>query len=194
MTTGLRLALALALACGLAPARAQEDAKLVELMQGLAQVKSARGKFVERKHLAMLDAPLHSSGTLSYTAPGRLEKHMLSPRRESLILDGDTLVIDNPETGQRRSFALQEHAVLWAFVESIRSTLTGDLATLRRFYEVRLEGDRAAWRLRLKPTERRMRQVASEISVGGSGTWVGTIEILEAGGDRTVTHISREAS
>jgi outer membrane lipoprotein-sorting protein len=194
MTTGLRLALALALAACLAPARAQEDAKLVELMQGLAQVKSARGNFVERKHLAMLDAPLQSSGTLSYTAPGRLEKHMLSPRRESLILDGDTLVIDNPETGQRRSFALQEHAVLWAFVESVRSTLTGDLATLRRFYEVRLEGDRAAWRLRLKPTEQRMRQVASEISVGGSGTWVGTIEIREAGGDRTVTHISREAS
>ena len=43
-------------------------------MQNLAQVKSAKGKFVERKYLAMLNAPLDSSGTLVYTAPGRLEK------------------------------------------------------------------------------------------------------------------------
>ena len=114
--------------------------------------------------------------------------------QESLILDGDTLVIDNKETGQRRSFSLHEHPVAWGFVESIRSTLAGDLATLKRFYEVDLEGDAAAWRLRLKPTEPRMRQAASEIRIGGSGTWVNLIEILEAGGDRSVTVITREAS
>jgi len=163
-------------------------------MQGLAQVKSARGKFVERKYLAILEAPLESSGTLAYAAPGRLEKHMLVPRQESMVLDGDTLVIDNKETGQRRTFTLQDNPVLWAFVESVRSTLTGDLATLKRFYEVKLEGDATAWRLRLKPTEKRMRQAAAEIRVGGSGTWVNLIEILEAGGDRSVTVITREAS
>jgi outer membrane lipoprotein-sorting protein len=187
MTTGLRLALVLLVFA--LPARADP---LDELMQRLAQVKSARGKYVERKHLAMLDTPLESSGTLLYTAPGRLEKHMLQPRRESLILDGDTLVIEGK--GQRRSFALQEHPVVWAFAESIRSTLTGDLATLQRFYEVRLEGDAGAWRLRLRPKESRMREAASEISLGGSGAWVNVIEVLEAGGDRSVTLITREAS
>jgi len=165
---------------------------LDELMQRLAQVKSAQGKYLERKHLAMLDAPLDSSGTLLYVAPGRLEKHMLSPRRESLILDGDTLVIESK--GQRRTFALQEHPVIWAFAESIRSTLKGDLATLQRFYEVRLEGDAAAWRLRLRPKDSRMRQAASEISLGGSGAWVDRIEVQEAGGDRSVTQITRGAS
>jgi len=196
MTSGLRLALVLAAAL-LAPAsfaHAQHERELVEIMQGLAQVKSARGRFVERKYLAMLEAPLESSGTLYYAAPGRLEKHMLAPRQESMILEGDTLVIDNKETGQRRSFALQEHAVLWAFVESIRSTLGGDLATLKRFYHVALEGDAQAWRLRLKPTDRRMRRAATEIRVSGKGAWVGVIEILEAGGDRSVTSITREAS
>ena len=193
MISGLRLVLALALVLPLG-AKGGDDSKLVELMQGLAQVKTARGKFVERKYLAMLEAPLESSGTLSYAAPGRLEKHMLVPRRESMVLEGDTLVIDNKETGQRRSLTLQEHPVLWAFVESIRSTLTGDLAMLRRFYDVKLEGDAAAWRLRLKPTEKRMRQAAAEIRVGGSGTWVNRIEILETSGDRSVTVITREAS
>ena len=162
-------------------------------MRELSQVKSARGKFVERKYLAMLNAPLESSGTLVYLAPGRLEKHMLSPRQESLILDGETLIIENKDKGQRR-LALQEHPVVWAFVESIRSTLTGDLATLERFYEVSLAGDAGAWRLRLKPREARMRQAASEITLGGSGTWVNLIEIVEAGGDRSVTVITRETS
>lgn len=193
MTSGLRLVLALALVLP-AAAKGGDDSKLVQLMQGLAQVKSARGRFVERKHLAILEAPLESSGTLAYAAPGRLEKHMLAPRRESMILDGDTLVIDDKETGRQRAFTLQEHPVLWAFVESIRSTLNGDLATLKRFYEVSFEGDPAAWRLRLRPTEKRMRQAAAEIRVGGSGNWVGSIEILEAGGDRSVTVITREGS
>jgi outer membrane lipoprotein-sorting protein len=178
-----------------APAQTQGKSALAleQLMKDLAQVKSARGRFVERKHLAMLNAPLESSGTLVYAAPGRLEKHMLSPRQESLILDGDRLIIDHKATGQRRTFPLQEHPVLWAFVESIRSTLAGDLPTLQRFYEVRLEGDASAWRMRLKTKEARMRQAASEIRVGGSGTWVNVIEIDEAGGDRSVTEITREA-
>src|SRR5688500_9130786 len=50
-----------------------------QLMQDLARVKTAKGTFVERKHLAILTAPLESSGTLTYTAPDRLEKHTLVP-------------------------------------------------------------------------------------------------------------------
>ena len=193
------MALVIAAAAGRFPAAsAQTESKsnwdLTQLMQDLRQVKTARGRFVERKYLAILNTPLESSGTLVYIAPGRLEKHMLLPRQESLILDGETLLIDNEETGQRRSFVLQEHPVLWAFVESIRSTLAGDLQTLNRFYDVSLEGDASRWRLRLKPTEPRMREVASELRVSGSGTWVGVIETLEAGGDRSVMTITRDAS
>lgn len=196
MNSGLRLALALLGAAQIAAALAQVEGKLSleQLMHELAQVKSARGKFVERKYLAMLEAPLESSGTLFYAAPARLEKHMLAPRQESLILDGDTLVIDNKHTGKRRSLTLQENPVVWGFAEGIRSTLKGDLGTLRRFYKVELEGDLRAWRLRLEPTEPRMRQAAAEIRLAGSGTWVNRIEILEAGGDRSETVITREPS
>lgn len=193
------MALVIAAAAGHFPAAsAQTESKskwdLTQLMQDLRQVKTARGRFVERKYLAILNTPLESSGTLLYTAPGRLEKHMLSPRQESLILDGDTLLVDNKETGQRRNFALRDNPVVWAFVESIRSTLAGDLETLNRFYQVSLEGDAARWRLLLKPSERRMRDVATEIRISGSGAWVGAIEILDTGGDRSVMTITRDAS
>jgi len=163
-------------------------------MRELGQVQSAKGLFVERKYIAMLNAPLESSGTLIYKAPGRLEKHTLRPRAESLTLEGDKLTIDIPARNERRTFALPDNPVLWAFVESIRSTLAGDVRTLNRFYHVALEGTESRWRLLLKPREQAMQDVLSEIRLSGSGTWIGTIETLESGGDRSVMTVTRDAS
>jgi hypothetical protein len=161
-----------------------------ELMRSLAQVKSAKARFVERKELAILTAPLETSGILVYTAPNRLEKHTLRPEPETLILDQDRLTIESKAAGKRRTLALPDYPVVWAFVESIRSTLAGDLQTLGRFYRVTLEGDERAWRLLLRPIEPKMQSVVSEIRIGGSGNWIGTIEILETGGDRSVMTIT----
>lgn len=163
-----------------------------QLMQALGQVKSSRAQFVERKHLAILTAPLESSGTLIYTAPGRLEKHTLAPRRESLVLEGDRLTLENKDLNRRRTFALQDQPVIWSFVESIRSTLAGDLATLRRFYQVSLDGGELEWRLTLKPVEADMQGVVSEILIGGSRNRVDTIEIVETQGDRSVMTITAD--
>lgn len=197
MTTGVRAAGAalLALSVIAAPAQGAEAGwGLVDLMRSLQAVKSSRARFVERKELAILTEPLESSGTLVYRAPGRLEKHTLVPERESMVLENGRLVLENAERGWRRSFALHEHPVIWAFVESIRSTLAGDLATLRRFYDVELEGSELDWRLLLRPREPAMKTVVDEIRIGGSGSWISRIEILEAGGDRSVMTISREGS
>jgi len=163
------------------------------LMRELGQVKSAKAQFIERKHMAILNAPLESSGTLIYTAPGRLEKHTLVPRQESLVLEGDRLTLENKERKQRRTFALQDQPVIWAFVESIRSTLAGDLATLSRFYQVTLDGSERQWRLTLKPVEPDMQNVVSEIRIGGSRNRVNTIEIIETQGDRSVMTITGDA-
>src|SRR3712207_6816768 len=85
----LRLAIVAVLAWALngVPALAAEAAvstwNLERLMQQLAQVKTARATFVERKELRVLEAPLVSSGTLVYHAPSTVEKHTLKPHRES---------------------------------------------------------------------------------------------------------------
>jgi len=165
---------------------------VTRLMRELGEVKSAKARFVERKHLEILSAPLEATGTLLYTAPGRLEKHTLTPRQESLVLDGDRLTLENKERKQRRTFALQDQPVIWAFVESIRSTLAGDLATLSRFYHVGLDGAERRWRLTLKPVEPGMQGVVSEIRIGGSGNWINTIEIIETQGDRSMMTITRD--
>ena len=164
-----------------------------QLMQELAQVKTAKGRFVERKTMAILNAPLESSGTLVYIAPGRLEKYTRLPKPETLVLDQDRLTIEFKDGGQRRTLALQDYPVIWAFVESIRSTLAGDLATLNRFYRASLAGSEDQWRLSLKPVDAKIQTVVSEIHIGGSRSRVRTIEILETGGDRSLMTITEDA-
>jgi hypothetical protein len=180
----------LALAC--APGAAA-DWGIADLMRSLSQVKQARGRFVERRDIAALTAPLRSSGTLLYVAPGRLEKHTTKPAPESLILEGERLTVEKIEGGPKRVLNLPDYPVLWAFVESIRSTLAGDLGTLERFYRVELTGGPAQWRLVLVPTEPKMREVVREIRIDGREDWVGTIAVLEAGGDRSTMTITRDA-
>lgn len=197
MTTGAEpvaralLAILLALAC-LPGGAAEWD--VADLMRSLSQVKQAKGRFVERRDLAALTAPLRSSGTLLYVAPGRLEKHTTRPAPESLILEGERLTIEKIEGGPKRVLNLPDYPVLWAFVESIRSTLAGDLGTLNRFYRVELSGRQSQWRLVLVPIEPKMREVVREIRIEGREDWVGSITVLEAGGDRSTMTITREPS
>jgi outer membrane lipoprotein-sorting protein len=162
------------------------------LMQELGQVTTAKGRFVERKHLGILNVPLEFSGTLVYVAPSRLEKHTMRPAPERLVLEGSELTIESKERNQRRTLVLQDYPVIWAFVESIRSTLAGDLPTLSRFYQVSLDGGERRWRLTLKPSEPGMQEVVSEIRIGGDRSWINTIEIIETGGDRSVMTITRD--
>ncbi len=197
MTTGARrgsapalLLAALALFAGSGSDAA--DWGVEQLMQELGQVKATRARFVERKDIAILSAPLESSGTLLYTAPDRLEKHTLAPRAESLILDRDRLTLENKARNQRRTFALRDYPEIGAFVESMRSTLAGDLATLSRYYQVALDGPRSRWRLTLKPSEPAIQRVVSEIRIAGSGNAISSIEITETSGDRSVMTITRE--
>lgn len=189
MTSGRsRLAAALLLAwLGCAQAK---DWGLPQLMQELRGVPSAEADFVERRYLAVLDAPLEVSGTLAYQAPGRLEKRTLEPKTETLIVEGDTLTLEDPADGRKRSYALQRQPVVRGFVEGIRSTLAGDLQTLQRFYDVSLEGSDADWRLRLRPSEPAMREAVVEILIGGRGAAVRSVEIRNPGGDRSVMTIT----
>jgi hypothetical protein len=164
-----------------------------QLMQGLAQVKEAKGKFTERKFLSVLNRPLESSGTLLFQAPGHLEKHTLAPKVESLVLDQGVLTIDSKARNIKRTLVLQEYPAVWAFVESIRSTLAGDLPTLQRFYKVELEGNTAHWKLHLLPIEKQIREVVREIYVSGHGYWVDSIETKESNGDHTEMKVVEDA-
>lgn len=193
------LAIALSLCAG-TPAAAEEPGSqhdgtgwgVQQLMRELGAVRRSQARFVERKYLKVLNAPLELRGTLTYVAPGNLEKRTLSPKPETMTVEGDRLTIESPARNERRTLRLQDYPVLWAFVESIRSTLGGDIAALERFYRVELEGGRTRWRLYLVPRDPDMRAVISLINIGGSRERVERIEVQETRGDRSVMKIYGE--
>ncbi|WP_153117030.1 outer membrane lipoprotein carrier protein LolA [Rhodocyclus tenuis] len=164
-----------------------------DLMQLLAQQKSGRATFTEKKTLSILDRPLESSGELAFTAPDRLEKRTLKPKPETLLLEGDRLTIDQAEK-RRISLSLQDHPEVSAFVDSIRATLAGDRAALEKFYTVELSGSADKWQLVLVPSQSRMLAVISRIRIAGAQATVRTIEFEQADGDRsemTITSVAK---
>jgi hypothetical protein len=193
LLAGLILALVLPRFCIAEEARTVQPWGLEALMAELGRVQHSKARFVERKYLKILTKPLELTGTLEYRAPDRLERHTLTPQRESFVVEGDRVVLENAQ-GRRRTLQLQDNTVLWAFVESIRSTLSGDAGMLNRFYAVMLEGDLAKWRLSLTPKELRMRSFISVIQIGGSGSKVDSVEIQETQGDRSVMTVHEDGS
>lgn len=184
----------LTLALSLATAgRADEGWGLPELMRELAAVPRAQASFVERRYLQILKQPLELTGTLSYVAPGRLIKHTLTPRPERMTVEGDRLLIEDLAKGRSRTLSLQDYPLVWAFIESFRATLQGDLGALERFYRPQLEGARAGWKLSLEPRERRMAAVVSAIRISGSADRISQIEIEETRGDRSVLTVIEES-
>ena len=173
--------------CPAWPAEPAAQWGIESLMLKLSEVKRSQARFVERKYLKVLKAPLELSGTLTYTRPGRLEKRTLKPKPETLTVEDDELTLENPARNERRVLKLQDYPVLWGFIESIRGTLGGDVKALERFYRVELEGGPAKWQLYLAPRERKMNEVISLIRIDGRQARIDTIEVQLAGGDRWVT-------
>ena len=159
------------------------------LMRQLSEVEHSQARFVERKYLKVLKAPLELSGTLTYVRPGRLEKRTLKPKVEVLTVAGDQVTMENPARNERRVLKLRDYPVLGGFIESVRATLGGDIKALERFYRVELEGGPAKWQLYLAPRDGKMNEVISLIRIDGSQARIDAIEVQETRGDRSVMKV-----
>lgn len=162
------------------------------LMQALAKVSVGRADFVETKTIAMLEKPLVSSGQLFYVAPDKLEKRTLKPRPESMIIEGNTLVIERGR--QNMTLQVDSAPELAGFVNSMRGTLAGDRKALERSFALSLEGPPQRWLLTLKPRDQRMAAAVTSIRIAGALDDVRSVEILQADGDRSVMTISRTSA
>lgn len=157
------------------------EADLDALMARLAAVPGRRAAFTETRRFAALDRPLESTGRLVYRRPSYIEKATDWPERESLVVDGNRLVLT---TGQEppRVVDLGSQPELRVLVDAIRGPLSGDLAALQRAFTVRLDGTMAAWELDLQPLDPRAARLLRRVTVGGAGADVRTV-VLQANGD-----------
>jgi outer membrane lipoprotein-sorting protein len=169
------------------------DWALPDLMRSLAQQKSSKASFTEKKYLGILDKPLESSGELSFDAPGRLEKRTLKPRPEAMLLDGDKLTVTLHEK-RPLNLRLQDHPEVATLVESIRGTLSGDQAALEKNYAIDLTGVQGKWQLTLTPVQKAVAKVVRQVHIGGADANIKTITFDQADGDRVEMTISKVAA
>ena len=168
--------------------RAETVWDIDQLMKSLATSRSGSASFVEKKSIAMLDKPVESSGELLYNAPDHLEKRTLKPKAESMVLDKNTLTVE--QRGKKHVLSLQNYPEIAAFIESIRGTLAGDRKALERTYKLSMEGDEQSWNLTLLPLEDKMKKVVAKINIAGAGNVLRTIEIKQADGDSSLMTIT----
>ncbi|WP_460564440.1 outer membrane lipoprotein carrier protein LolA [Hydrogenophaga aquatica] len=162
---------------------AQAGLTLDQLMSELAQHPGGQARFVEKRHLALLDKPVVASGEMTYSAPDRLEKRTLAPKAETLLLDKETLTVERDR--RKLSINLNQRPEALAFVESIRGTLAGDRAALERSYRLQLSGTADTWTLTLVPSDARIASMLQRVTISGSQRQVRHIEYQQADGDRT---------
>ncbi|MDO6387578.1 MULTISPECIES: LolA-related protein [unclassified Uliginosibacterium] len=161
-----------------------------ELFKLLAQQKSGRASYIEKKYIGILDKPVESSGTLAFTAPDKLEKRTLKPRPELLRLEGDKLYIEQAGKAPL-NLNLSSYPEVAAFVDSIRATLAGDRKALENSYQLNLLGAADKWQLILLPKYTSMSAILTRIAISGRQGEVQRIEFALADGDHSEMLISK---
>jgi outer membrane lipoprotein-sorting protein len=161
---------------------------LDRLMNTLGAKKSGRAHFTETRYLKIAQAPLESSGELVFVAPDHLEKHTVSPKPENLVVDGDMLTVDR--NGRKTTIPLRNIPEAGAFIETIRATLAGNRFALEDAYKVSVAGQGNDWTMTLVPTDSRMKQKVSSITLAGTGAALARVEIRLADGDRSLMRLT----
>lgn len=187
-----RMAGALSCALALAPARAPAETPdaLDELLHAIAARRHAHAAYTEVQYLRMLDRPRESSGELRFDAPDRLEKRVLEPKPEALVLEHG--VLSATRGHHTRTLELAAWPQLAPLLEGLRATLAGDRAALERVFSIHLERSAAHWTLHLAPRDARAAQLLREVTIAGDQANVSNVEILQADGDHSVLTIGRE--
>jgi hypothetical protein len=157
-------------------------------MRRLAAIPERQCSFREEKRLAALEQPLTSEGRLIYVRPSHLEKITTAPDPETLIVDGDRLLLT--ASGEApHDISLSARPELAALVDAVRGTLSGDLGMLQRHYRVQATGGLGDWHLVLLPANARVASLVKSIVIEGIFTHMASLRTESADGDVTVMTI-----
>lgn len=165
---------------------------LDKVMTLLARVEHLESTFVETKRSGFLKEDLVLSGTLRFTAPDALEKHVLSPFDELISVDHNQITIERQEGDIVQRFVQMIPPAVRTIIESIRATLAGDQSRLERHYEIAISGKQQSWSLQLLPKEPELNKYLRVITIEGMNEKIMRIVTEEVDGDSSVIEITYE--
>lgn len=179
----------LTLCLAAATAQAQGQFGVEQLFALMAGQKRLTTTFTEQKFIKGLDAPVESTGELLFEAPSRMVKRTLTPKPETLMLDGGQATVERGR--QQRTVALEDHPEIAVHVEGLRACLSADLDTLVRLYFVSLSGSAAQWKLTLVPRDAQAATQVKAITLAGEQADIRSVQVLLADGDSSLTRIAK---
>ena len=162
--------------------------ELPGLMSLPARQRTGEARFTEQGFVRGLEGPLDASGTLSFQAPDKLTRRTVSPRAETMAVDGNVLTLSRG--GRTRTLTLDSMPELLGMVEAMRSTLNGNALTLQRYFRSTLTGTPDKWTLDLAPIDDRLAAQVRSLRLNGKAGEVLGVEMEFIGGDRSVMVIT----
>jgi outer membrane lipoprotein-sorting protein len=156
------------------------------LLAALATVEGLEARFTEKKHLALLKAPLVSEGRIYYTRPGYMVRKVDAPSKSTVRIGPKSLEVSDDRGTQ--SFDLSGRPDIKTFVESFVHVVAGDHDALASIYELSFEpapDPEGTWLLTLIPSRKPLSELITKMELSGRGYSVETIRILEKRGDST---------
>lgn len=164
------------------PARARAQDLADAIITGLGQVHQRQNAFHEVRVIGALTQPLDSAGSLSYRAPGHLEKLTLTPRREDLVIEGDMVTIVRGKAAPQTLDASRNPA-LQLLVDTLRAPLDGDVERLKRSYRLAASGELGSWTLELTPANDAVAKQVRTVTLTGRNNAILGLRIVQANGD-----------
>ncbi len=181
-----------------APARAPKTAS--ELLQLLASSPGVSAQFTEQKQIALLRAPLRSSGQLFYDPALGLVRKTDKPSPSTMYLSRQQLVIVDAKG--RRDVDLKNHPSALALVHSFLNVLRGDEQILQRDFDIRFDQNESSdasakgerprhdWSLTLEPKAAQLKRLVRQVVFFGLGEQLTEMRVAETNGDRTTMQLS----
>ena len=158
-----------------------------DLMGLLGRAKHGEARFTEQRFVKGLDGPLDATGVLHFTPPDRLERRTLTPRAESMRVDGNVMVLSRG--GRTRTVTLDSMPELLGMVEALRGTLSGNAPQLQRYFRTQISGDAGNWALQLEPLDKSLADQLVRLRITGVQGEVRGVDMDFVGGDRSVMEI-----
>ena len=170
----------------LQPAQSDSTLSLDQLMATLRTVRHIDARYIQHRTLHTLRTPLETRGGLHFNAPDHLEKvsdPSADGTAERVTINGNQLTIDRGHATSPIVLTLNDHPEIGVLVDSIRATLSGDAAALRRTFDITLSGALDHWQLVLQPHDPAPRGVLQWMRITGYAARITAIDTQNADGD-----------
>lgn len=160
---------------------------LAEPVRAIAATRVLRGKFVHRKHLRDIPAPLEATGEFVFLREKGLYWHTIEPFDSVFVLT-PTAMSQHDEGGAALTINANEQPAVRAAAQIFMALFAVDVTTLEREFQMFGVPEDKGWRLGLRPRNAVMSAVFTQAVVVGDRQ-VREVHLQDAYGDRTVIQL-----